>query len=73
MKARLKGSSNLSDENFYTIKRELKEDGSQCALSKEPKCYIRTIIRSGSWNEDDFCHVTIYYVHLRVLFIHYFG
>lgn len=40
MEAYSKGKPMLSDEEFDTLKKELKEEGSPFASSKEPKCYI---------------------------------
>lgn len=42
VQAYLKGKPILSDAEFDQLKSELKEQGSQFASSKEPKCYIGT-------------------------------
>ena len=44
MQAYLKGKPILSDAEFDSLKAELKEQGSQFASSKEPKCYIGTCV-----------------------------
>jgi NAD-dependent DNA ligase len=36
----LKGTPSMSDSEFDKLKAELKEEGSQFASSKEPRCYI---------------------------------
>ena len=36
----LKGTPSMSDEEFDQLKADLKEEKSQFASSKEPKCYI---------------------------------
>lgn len=46
VQAYLKGSPTLSDKEFDELKAELKEDGSQFASSKEPRCYIGEITAS---------------------------
>jgi hypothetical protein len=40
MEAYAKGNPLLSDTEFDELKKELKEEGSPFASSKEPKCYI---------------------------------
>jgi len=49
-----KGKSIMSDDEFDTLKATLKEEKSQFAVSKEPKCYIDTGICSVTWQNDDF-------------------
>ncbi len=40
MQAFTRGEPILSDQEFDALRDELKEEGSQIAVSKEPKCYI---------------------------------
>ena len=40
MQAYQQGNPILTDAEFDTLKKELKEEGSPFASSKEPKCYI---------------------------------
>jgi hypothetical protein len=47
MQAYLKGNPILSDAEFDQLKAELKEQGSQFASSKEPKCYIGTCLQGS--------------------------
>jgi len=54
MEAYVKGKPILSDEEFDTLKATLKEEKSQFAVSKEPKCYIDTGICTVTWEEDKF-------------------
>mmetsp|Transcript_18216 Transcript_18216/g.26153 ORF Transcript_18216/g.26153 Transcript_18216/m.26153 type:complete len:173 (-) Transcript_18216:106-624(-) len=54
MQAYLKGEPVMSDAEFDTLKAELKEDGSQFAVSTEPKCYIDTGICTVTLKEDKF-------------------
>ena len=44
VQAYLKGTPTLSDSEFDSLKAELKEEGSQFASSKEPRCYIGKLL-----------------------------
>merc|ERR1711957_879940 len=48
------GETIMSDEEFDTLKATLKEEKSQFAVSKEPKCYIDTGICTATWQVDQF-------------------
>jgi len=54
MEAYLKGDPIMSDTEFDTLKTTLKEEKSQFAVSKEPKCYIDTGICKSTWQVDQF-------------------
>jgi len=54
MEAFNKGETIMSDEEFDTLKATLKEEKSQFAVSKEPKCYIDTGICTATWQVDQF-------------------
>jgi len=59
--AYLKGDPVMSDEEFDALKEELKEDGSQFAVSKEPKCYIDTGVCKSTLEEDFFRTNLLYF------------
>lgn len=54
MEAYTKGAPIMSDEEFDALKATLKEEKSQFAVSKEPKCYIDTGICTVTWDVDQF-------------------
>lgn len=54
MQSYVKGEAMMNDEEFDTLKRELKEEGSKFAVSTEPKCYIDTGICTVTLQEDKF-------------------
>jgi len=54
MEAYTKGAPIMSDEEFDALKATLKEEKSQFAVSKEPKCYIDTGICTVTWEVDQF-------------------
>jgi len=54
MEAYVKGEPILSDVEFDTLKATLKEEKSQFAVDKEPKCYIDTGICTVTWEVDEF-------------------
>jgi len=54
MQAYLKGSPVISDEEYNSLKKDLKEEGSKFAVSTEPKCYIDTGICTVTMQEDKF-------------------
>lgn len=54
MQAFNKGEMLMEDAAFDALKRELKEEGSKFAVSKEPKCYIDTGVCTVTLQNDDF-------------------
>jgi len=56
----LKGTPSMSDEEFDQLKADLKEEKSQFASSKEPKCYIDTGICTAVYKPDNFRNNLLY-------------
>jgi len=54
MEAYVKGAPIMTDTEFDSLKTTLKEEKSQFAVSKEPKCYIDTGICTVTWEVDKF-------------------
>lgn len=54
MAAYLKGEPVMTDSEFDTLKKELKEAGSKFAVDTEPKCYIDTGVCKVTLQEDKF-------------------
>ena len=69
----LKGEPIISDAEFDQLKLELKEDESQFAVSKEPKCYIDTGICTVTFQEDFFRSNLLYLPVGSILFILWLG
>jgi len=56
----LKGTPSVSDEEFDQLKEDLKEEKSQFASAKEPKCYIDTGICTVVYQVDKFRNNLLY-------------
>jgi len=73
MQAYLKGSPIMSDGEFDTLKKELKEAGSKFAVSTEPKCYIDTGICRVTFQHDDFRNNLLYLPALALFSLAWLG
>lgn len=67
MEAYLKGEPILSDEEFDSLKTELKEADSKFAVSRQPKCLIDTGICTVTLQEDQFRSNLLYLPALSIL------
>jgi hypothetical protein len=67
MQAYSKGTPMLSDAEFDELKRDLKEQGSKFAVSRQPKCLIDTGVCTVTLQEDKFRSNLLYVPALAIL------
>lgn len=68
-----KGTPIISDDEYNALKNKLREDGSQFAVSTEPKCYVDTGICTVTMQEDNFRSNLLYLPAGLALFVAWLG